>query len=205
MGPLVNKVWIQPVSLAGSAPRPCGHEDLNRILRPQVIGGSKGSRRIVWSAWQFGSRQAGSEQGQAGRGQRGCCWCARESHEVPPECTRYDRGVTKGNIPVERGATIADLASEFLARESGSARQVTGRGPYAYGSSGDPDECARYEDVETTTKYTPMKGEAAVSILACWFVLFSLFYYTDIGESLRSRGQFLTTVDLGWADPHPTP
>jgi len=28
------------VSLAGSAPRPCGHEDLNRILRPQVIGES---------------------------------------------------------------------------------------------------------------------------------------------------------------------
>ena len=27
-GPLVNKVWIEPRSLAGSAPRPCGHEDL---------------------------------------------------------------------------------------------------------------------------------------------------------------------------------
>jgi len=32
-----------------------------------------------------------------------------------------------------------------------------------------------------------------------------LFYYTDIGESLRSRGQFLTAVDLGWPDPHPAP
>ena len=40
VGPLANKVWIQPVSLAGSAPRPCGHEDLSRILRPQVIGES---------------------------------------------------------------------------------------------------------------------------------------------------------------------
>ena len=36
----------------------------------------------------------------------------------------------------------------------------------------------------------------------CYFVLLLL---TDIGESLRSRGQFLTTVDLGWPDPHPSP
>ena len=33
----------------------------------------------------------------------------------------------------------------------------------------------------------------------------ALFYYTDIGESLRSRGHFLTAVDLGWPDPHPSP
>ena len=37
VGPLANKVWIPPESLVGSAPRPCGHEDLGRILRPQVI------------------------------------------------------------------------------------------------------------------------------------------------------------------------
>jgi len=36
-------------------------------------------------------------------------------------------------------------------------------------------------------------------------VCVALFYYTDIGESLRSRGQFLTAVDLGWPDPHPSP
>ena len=36
-------------------------------------------------------------------------------------------------------------------------------------------------------------------------VCVALFYYTDIGESLRSRGQFLTEVDLGWPDPHPSP
>ena len=36
-------------------------------------------------------------------------------------------------------------------------------------------------------------------------VCVALFYYTDIGESLRSRGQFLTAVDLGWPDPHPAP
>ena len=36
-------------------------------------------------------------------------------------------------------------------------------------------------------------------------VCVALFYYTDIGESLRSRGQFLTAVDLGWPDPHPPP
>ena len=36
-------------------------------------------------------------------------------------------------------------------------------------------------------------------------VCVTLFYYTDIGESLRSRGQFLTAVDLGWPDPHPKP
>ena len=33
VGPLANKVWIPPESLVGSAPRPCGHEDLGRILR----------------------------------------------------------------------------------------------------------------------------------------------------------------------------
>jgi len=38
VGPLANKVQVQPESLAGSAPRSCGHEDLNRILRPQVVG-----------------------------------------------------------------------------------------------------------------------------------------------------------------------
>ena len=38
MRPLANKVWVQPEYLAGSAPRPCGHEDLSRILRPQVVG-----------------------------------------------------------------------------------------------------------------------------------------------------------------------
>ena len=37
VGALANKVWGQPESLAGSAPRPCGHEDLSRILRPQVV------------------------------------------------------------------------------------------------------------------------------------------------------------------------
>ena len=36
-------------------------------------------------------------------------------------------------------------------------------------------------------------------------VCVALFYYTDIGESLRSRDQFLTVVDLGWPDPHPSP
>jgi len=37
-GPLANKVWIQPRSLAGCAPRTCGHKDLGRNLRPQVGG-----------------------------------------------------------------------------------------------------------------------------------------------------------------------
>ena len=36
-------------------------------------------------------------------------------------------------------------------------------------------------------------------------VCVALFYYTDMGESLRSRGQFLTAIDLGWPDPHPPP
>jgi len=44
VGPLANKVWTQPVSLAGSAPRPCGYEDLDRILLPQVIGESDAAR-----------------------------------------------------------------------------------------------------------------------------------------------------------------
>ena len=36
-----------------------------------------------------------------------------------------------------------------------------------------------------------------------WSVL--LCFITDVGESLRSRGQFLTAVDLGWPDPYPSP
>jgi len=45
VGPLANKVWIQPESLAGSDPRPCGHEDLSRILRPQVVGASDAAQK----------------------------------------------------------------------------------------------------------------------------------------------------------------
>ena len=40
VGALANKVWGQPVTLAGSAPQPCGYKDLSRILRPQVVGKS---------------------------------------------------------------------------------------------------------------------------------------------------------------------
>jgi len=49
---------------------------------------------------------------------------------------------------VERGATIADLASEFLARKSGSAEA----GSSVVVVRGDPDECARFEDVERSKK-----------------------------------------------------
>ena len=45
VGPLANKVWVQPETLAGSAPRPCGHEDLIRILRPQVVGVSDAAQQ----------------------------------------------------------------------------------------------------------------------------------------------------------------
>ena len=44
-----------------------------------------------------------------------------------------------------------------------------------------------------------------VIVCVSLFFCVTLFYYTDIGESLRSRGQFLTAVDLGWPDPHPSP
>jgi len=37
VGPLANKVSVQPESLAGSTPRPCGHEDLIRILRRWAV------------------------------------------------------------------------------------------------------------------------------------------------------------------------
>ena len=52
---------------------------------------------------------------------------------------------------MERGATIAGLASEFLAWESDSAGAGSNVVP-AYGSSGDPTECARFEDVERSKK-----------------------------------------------------
>ena len=64
VGPLANKVWGQPVPLAGSVPRPCGHEDLRRILRPQVIGDS--------DATQEGSVR---NQEQSGRRSRACVHC----------------------------------------------------------------------------------------------------------------------------------
>ena len=47
LGTLANKVCIQPRSLAGSVPRPCGHEDLNRILQPQVVGVPARSREQI--------------------------------------------------------------------------------------------------------------------------------------------------------------
>jgi len=37
-GTTANKVWIELRSLAGSVPRPSGHENLGRNLRPQVGG-----------------------------------------------------------------------------------------------------------------------------------------------------------------------
>jgi len=46
--------------------------------------------------------------------------------------------------------------------------------------------------------YSPATGEC---VCVCYFVLL----LTDIGKSLRSRGQFLTSVDLGCPDPHPSP
>jgi len=48
-------------------------------------------------------------------------------------------------------------------------------------------------------------GPPDTSCAGAGCVCVALFYYTDIGESLRSRGQFLTAVDLGWPDPHPPP
>jgi len=74
VGPLANKVWIQPESLAGSAPRPCGHEDLGRILQPQVVGAS-------------GAAQQASvrKQQQAGRSSRACVHCRMHAGKVRVE------------------------------------------------------------------------------------------------------------------------
>jgi len=68
--PLANKVWIPPESLAGSVPRPCGHEDLDRILRPQVIGES--------DATQGGSVR---KQEQLGRRSCACVHCHMSAGE----------------------------------------------------------------------------------------------------------------------------
>ena len=48
------------LSLAGSAPRPCGHEDLGRNLRPQV--GATGWGVICGSAGQYSQVVAGRAQ-----------------------------------------------------------------------------------------------------------------------------------------------
>jgi len=70
VGPLANKVRIPPESLAGSAPRPCGHEDLGRILRPHVIGES--------DAAQEGSVR---KPEQSGRRSRACGHCHMSAGE----------------------------------------------------------------------------------------------------------------------------
>ena len=53
------------------APRPCGHEDLSRILQPQVVGAS-------------GAAQQASvrKQQQAGRSSRACVHCRMHAGEV---------------------------------------------------------------------------------------------------------------------------
>ena len=79
MGPLANKVWIPPVSLASSAPRPGGDEDLGRILRPQVIGES--------DAVQEGSVR---KQEQSGRRSRACVYCHMSAGEEElSACTKW--------------------------------------------------------------------------------------------------------------------
>ena len=71
VGPLANKVWIQPEYLAGSAPRPCGHEDLGRILKSPGV-------------WASGAAQQASvrKQQQAGCSSRGCVHCRMHVGEV---------------------------------------------------------------------------------------------------------------------------
>ena len=56
--------------------------------------------------------------------------------------------------PVERGVTITDLASKFLAQESDSAEAGNSvvAVPTPHGSSGDPGACARFEVVERRKK-----------------------------------------------------
>ena len=83
----------------------------------------------------------------------------------------YEMGGRKGwqkDRPVEREVSIADLAAEFLARESGSAE--TGKGvvvvPTPHGSSGDPGSARGLKSWSAAGKSAPMKGEAAVAILA---------------------------------------
>ena len=55
---------------------------------------------------------------------------------------------------MEREVTIADLASKFLAQEADSAEAGNSVVvvPTPLGSSGDPDECARFEGVERSKK-----------------------------------------------------
>ena len=58
MGPLANEVWIQLRSLAGSAPRPCGYEDLSRILQPQVVGASGAAQQASFRKQQQAGRSS---------------------------------------------------------------------------------------------------------------------------------------------------
>jgi len=72
VGPLANKVWGQPVTLAGSAPRPCGHEDLSRILRPQVVGKSDAAQEgSVRKQQQSGRRSRARVHSEARGDDRG--------------------------------------------------------------------------------------------------------------------------------------
>ena len=59
VGPLASKVWIQPESLAGSAPRPCGHQDLSRIFQAQVI---EASAELRGPAFVYGSKRGTADK-----------------------------------------------------------------------------------------------------------------------------------------------
>ena len=68
MGPLANKVWIQPRSLAGSAPRPCGHDDLGKNLQPQVVEASGAAQQASFRKQQQAGRSSrASDKPYAGR------------------------------------------------------------------------------------------------------------------------------------------
>ena len=67
-----------------------------------------------------------------------------------PHCVGISSCVS---VSVKREAVIAGLASEGLALLLGSAEAgSSGRGAYAYGSSGVPKVCARCEGVERSKR-----------------------------------------------------
>jgi len=136
-GPLVNKVWIEPRSLAGSAPRPCGHEDLGRNLRPQVGGREL---RLSRPAFASSSRQGAPVE----------CACAVACMQAKFGCSEsvneQSSRAQGGSEPDRRGASRAMTADQVHAvAVVGDCANSGQRGRFAYtcGPHGVPQEYAR--------------------------------------------------------------
>jgi len=147
-GPLTNKVWIEPRSLAGSAPRPCGHEDLDRNLRPQVGGREL---RLSRSAFASSSRQgatveracaAACTQAKFGCSESVICAYRLTCQEPNEQSNRVQGGSEPGRRGTRRATTVDQVHAPAVVGECANSGQ-RGRFAYTCGPHGVPQEYAR--------------------------------------------------------------